>query len=325
MKRDPNDLVRAASKYVTRKVLLGVLALALGMAMIVLFSFVPFSWEPDRLKSNEFITDTLIIIAITILGMVCLIFISQATNANNPASRIAKASAAFKRTKEQITDKHRFKQWIKKVQQPKDIADIKERILFQAGIEDATILNLSVPEIESLTNQAQLINNTPYPALTEEQVKACVLIKSKGIKLKLPPPEYYLSAKTISDSRTPSERANNEGKKKRDFALVSIISKIVMVIVVSMIFTMFARDLATKLDVGKASAKFAVRMMNLFSSMFMGFIVGEQLNNLDAEYIEMRTEIHEEYLADKDFKTKSIKEEALDEIKQRSEQETLDS
>ena len=59
--------------------------------------------------------------------------------------------------------------------------------------------------------------------------------------------------------------------------------------------------------------------------MFMGFIVGEQLNNLDAEYIEMRTEIHEEYLADKDFKTKSVKDEALEEIKQRSEQETLDS
>ena len=325
MKRDPNDLVRAASKYVTKKVLLGVLALLMGMAMIVLFSFIPFAWQPDRLKSNEFITDTLIIIAITILGMVCLIFISQATNANNPASRIAKASAAFKQTKEQIVDKHRFKQWIKKVQQPRDIIAIKERMLFQEGVEDVTVLDLSVPEIESLTNQAQLINNVPYPALTEEQVKACVLIKSKGIKVKLPPPEYYLSAKTISDSRTPSERANNEGRKKRNFALTSIVSKIIMVIVVSMIFTMFARDLATQLDAGKATAKFAVRMMNLFSSMFMEFIVGGQLNDIDAEYVEMRTEIHEEYLVDKDFETKSIKDEALDEIKQRSEQETLDS
>lgn len=323
MSRSPEDLVKAASKYVKKKILLGVTALLIGMAMIVLFSFVPFTWEPDNLTSNEFITDTLIIIAITILGMVCLIFISQATNANNPASRIAKASAAFKGTKERITDKHRFKQWIKTVQQPRDILVIKERTLFQAGIEDITILNLSVPEIQSLTNQAQLINDIPYPALTEEQVRVCLKLKD-GLKVKLPPPEYYLSAKTISDSRTPSERANSEGRKKRDFALVSIVSKIVIVIVVSMIFTMFARDLATKLDVGKASAKFAVRMMNLFSSMFMGFIVGGQLNDIDAEYVEMRTEIHEEYLADDKFETKSIKQEALEEIKQRSQQDTLD-
>lgn len=321
-KFDANNLAMAAKKYVNRKILLGSMALVSGIAMIVLFTFVPYTWKPERLTSNEFVTDLLIIIAITILGMVCLIFISQASNANNPASKISIAMVAFKEAKAQISDKHAFKQWIRKVQQPKDLREIKERILLSVGVDDFTILNLSDSEIKGLLHKAQRYDNVFYPALDERQVKTCIDVK-KGVKVKFPVPEVYLSAKSILDDRTPSERLSNEGKKKRNYAMLSIVSKIGVAIIVSVIFTMFVKDLTEEMDALEAAGKFAVRMMNLFTSSFMGYIVGGQLNDIDAEYVDLRIEVFGDYLSDKDFQPKSVKEEAREQFIERVQEEQV--
>lgn len=306
-------LSEMATKYVNRKVFLGGMALLFGVAMIVLFTFIPYAWKPERLMSNEFIADALIIVAITVLGMVCLIFISQATNANNPASKLAKAMSEFKDTKDSIVDKHACKQWIKKVQQPKDLQDIKERILMGAGVDDVSILRLSEPEIKALLNTPQKYGDEFYPALNKDQVAACLSV-SRGVKVKFPVPEVYLSAKALLDDRTPSERLSNEGAKKRNYALLSIASKVIATLVVSMIFTMFARDLTSEMDAVEAAGKFATRMTNLFTSGFMGFIVGGQLNDIDAEYIELRIGVLKEYLSDTSFKPTSVKEEAREQF-----------
>lgn len=317
-----DNLAKAAKKYVNRKILLGVMALVSGIAMIGLFSFVPYTWKPERLTSNEFITDTLIIVAITLLGMVCLIFISQASNANNPSSKISKAMVIFKETKERITDKHSFKQWIRKVQQPKDLRDIKARMLFKVGIDDASILDLSEPEIKALLNKAQRYDGEFYPALNETQIKTCLHIKH-GIKIKFPAPEVYLSARAVLDDRTPSERLSDEGKKKRNYAMLSILSKVVMVIIISGIFVMFVRDVASEMDAMEAAGKFVVRMVNLFTSSLMGYIVGGQLNDIDAEYVDLRIEIFEDFLNDKDFKPMTVKEEAREQFIERVKQEQV--
>ena len=313
MKNRAMTAAEMATKYVNKKVMLGGMALLFGVLMIVLFTFVPYSWEPERLTSDEFIMDSLIIVAITLLGMVCLIFMSQATNANNPASKIAVAMANFKVSKAKIADKHAFKQWIREVQQPKDLQDIKERILMHVGIDDATVLDLSEPEIKGLLDEAKMYRDVPYPALNREQIRACLSIK-RGVRVKFPVPEVYLSARAVLDDRTRSERLANEGSKKRNYALLSIISKVVMTLLISVIFTMFVRDLTQEADVATAAGKFATRMMNLFTSSFMGFLVGGQLNDLDAEYVDLRTETFEEFLADTGFKPKSVKEEALEQI-----------
>ena len=303
-----------AKAYVTRKTILGSSALLIGLAIIGLFSFIPYTWKPERIASPEFITDTLILVAITILGMVCMVIINQGLNAQTYDSNIAKATRNFTASKDKITDKFRFKQWIKKVQQPRDIKDIKQRILTKAGIDDYTVLDLSIPDIESLLNTNRIINDTPYPALTKEQINVCKTLKTKGINIELPPPEYYLNVKRILDTRTPSERASSEGKKKASYLLVTVLSKVLIVIVWSMIFVMFARDVAQEQDIAGAFGKFAIRVGNMFTSMVMGFIVGAQINDIDAEYIEMRHQIHEDYLADTTFVSKTIKEEIRDEL-----------
>ena len=322
MSEQAPNITQLARKYANRKMILGGMAMLSGVAMIVLFTFVPYTWDPDRLLTGAFLTDTLINAAITVLGMVCMIFISQTMNSSNAASKIAKALKSFKETKDKISDKHAFKQWIKKVQQPKDLHDIKERILNENGIDDLRLLNLSEPEIKGLLNTAQRYNGTYYGALNAEQVKALLGVK-RGIKVHFPRPEAYLSAHTILDNRTPSERINDEGSKKRNFALLSIGSKVLMVFLVSMIFTMFVKDMAEELDPLEAAGKFAIRMLNFFSSGFMGFIVGGQLNDIDAEYIDLRTNIFEEFLSDKDFKSKTIEEEAKDEFVERVRREQV--
>jgi len=312
------DMASAARKYVTRKVLLGGSALLSGVAMIVLFTFVPYTWKPERLMSGEFVTDTLIIVAITLLGMVCMIFISQATNASNIASKLSKAMAAFKAAKERILDKHAFKQWVRDVQQPRDLRDIKQRILSKAGVDDPTILNLTEDQILKLTESAQKYGDEYYPALTKAQAKLCIALKS-GVKVHFPSPEVYLSAKSVLDDRTPSERLSSEGKKKSGYALVSIASKVIMTIAVSMIFTMFVRDTMENADAMEAAGKFAVRMMNLCTSSFLGFIIGGQLNDIDAEYVDLRVEVFEDYLHDDTYRPMTVKEAA------KAEYEALDT
>lgn len=320
--RKPENMTiqEMATKYVNKKTALGSLALLFGVAMIALFTFVPYSWEPERLLSNRFITDSMIIVAITILGMVCLIFISQANNANNKASKISQSMAAFKQTKEKITDKHAFKQWVRRVQQPKDLQLIKERILMKVGIDDLSVLRLSEPEVKALLDTPQKYGDTYYPALNKAQVKTVLSVKN-GVKMRFPVPEVYLSAKAVLDGRTTSERLDNEGSKKRNYAMLSIVSKVIMTLLVSMIFTMFVRDLATQVDPLGASGVFATRMTNLFTSSLMGYIVGGQLNDIDAEYVDLRVEVFEEYLADKEFKPISAQEEAREQYVERVQKE----
>ena len=48
----------------------------------------------------------------------------------------------------------------------------------------------------------------------------------------------------------------------------------------------------------------------LVSSSFMGYIVGCQINDIDAEYIEMRIVVQNMFLQDKEFKPIDSQEEA---------------
>lgn len=190
------------------------------------------------------------------------------------------------------------------------------------GVDDMSILKLSESEIRALRDTAQKYGDEFYPALNKDQVATCISVK-KGVKVRFPVPEVYLSARAVLDDRTPSERLSNEGSKKRNYALVSIISKVVITLIISVIFTMFVKDVTSEMDAAEAAGKFAVRMMNLCTSGFMGFIVGGQLNDIDAEYVDLRVEVFEEYLADKDFKPISVKEEAREQFVERVKQEQV--
>lgn len=323
MENRPNKSV-----LTNRKVLLGISAIALMAAVIAVGSFIPFIIDPKRWMTVEFLTDELIIVAITIFSMVATMFIGQASNAANEKSEIAKSRADFERTRRAVLDHpggtHRFRQWIKKVQQPNDIKSMKERLMAEAGIEDASVIGLGISEIRSLT-VPQKFDGRYYKALTKGQINLVIRLKAGKFRINLVEPEYYLYAKAIIDSRTITERSGSEGTKKSSYMALSIVGKIVMTVIPSMIFASFMKDLASSgVDAGEAWLTFATRMFALVSSAFMGYYTGSQINDIDAEYIIMRSTVHSDYLKDTEFKCLTQQEEAKAEFAERvHKEETL--
>lgn len=323
-------------KGINKKILLGVFSILMCLGLIIVCSFVPFIIDPTQWQTAEFLTDELIISAIVIMSMISLMFIAQASNAQNPESNLAKARSKFFVSIKTIKEKgfNAFRQWIKKVLQPEDIQTIKERRLRNLGIDDVLILELEDNELLELSKAPQ---RYPIPRakneedrkgryfrkITEYQYKGILKIKKTECKIKFVEPEYYLSVRNLTDSRTVSERAYNEGKKKRFFLSASIISKLVLTIVSAMIFASLVRDLSAHRDAAAAWAKFASRVWALISSSFMGYIVGVQMNDIDAEYIDMRTQVHDRYIEDKNFKPLSQQEEAKQEFIDRVKEEQV--
>lgn len=105
--------------FTNKKILLGGLTMVLVLAIIVVSSFWPFILDPSRIGTTQFITDQMIIMAITIATTVSMMFISQASNALNPNSELAKAKVEFKKSIEKILEHTVFYQWIKRVLQPR--------------------------------------------------------------------------------------------------------------------------------------------------------------------------------------------------------------
>jgi len=328
--------VEKMRKGVNKKVLLGIFSILMCLGLIIVSSFVPFFIDPRQWQTKQFLTDELIICAIVIISMVSVMFIGQAGNAQNADSRIAKARVEFFNSLKTVIARgvNAFRQWIRKVLQPEDIQTIKERRLRHIGIDDILILELDNQQLLELTKAPQryAIENADnerdrkgryFKRIEVEQYKAILKIKNAGFHIKFVEPEYYLSVKNLTDSRTVSERAVNEGKKKRFFLSSSIISKLAITLVSAMIFASLVRDLTQSVDQAAAWAKFLSRVWAMLSSSFMGYIVGVQMNDIDAEYIEMRIQVHTRYLQDSGFKPLSQQEEAKQEFINRVKEEQV--
>lgn len=321
---------------INKKVLLGLFSIFMCLGLIIVCSFVPFIIDPSQWQTNEFLTDELLICAIVIMSMVSVMFIGQASNAQNEQSRIAKARVAFFASLKNIIDKgvNAFRQWIRKVLQPEDIQSIKERRLRNLGIDDLLILELDDVQLLELSKAPQKYailtakdeedrKGRYFKKITEDQYKGILNIKKTEFKIKFVEPEYYLSVKNLTDTRTVSERAINESKKKRFFLSSSIMSKLAITIVSAMIFASLVRDLTASVDQATAWAKFASRVWAMITSSFMGYIVGTQMNDIDAEYIEMRIQVHTRYMQDSTFKAVSQQDEARKEFVDRVKEEQV--
>jgi len=306
-------------KLMNRKIILGVAAIVMAIAFIGITSFVPFIITGDKLSSEKFWTDELIIIAITIFALVAVMFVGQASNAQNKDSEIAKSKVEFMSSVKNITNINAFSQWVKKVLQPSDIQCIKERELRKIGIDDYTILYLEDEQIKSLADGPQYYEwhnknekgKHYYSKITLEQAEFVVSLKLGVKKIRLVEPGYYLSFSSMDVDKTDSEKSGRESFKKTMRLIISIVSKIVITLLPAMILAALARDLTQdSVDVAEAWATFFARMFALLSSAFMGYMVGCQTNDIDADYIRLRVRVHNRYLQDPDFKPLTQQEEA---------------
>lgn len=304
-----NPTYEKFSRLLNRKVLLGLLALILMLVFICVSSFVPFIITKEKLGTARFWTDELIIVGITVFATLATMFIAKASNAQDPRSEISKARVEFMTSKERIKKQFsKFFQWVKKVLQPNDIQAIKERELRNVGITDYSVLLLEDSDVEQLRT---ISINKPLPGTYEDHFysklnnKQCdkILKLKDGIKKKLVEPQYYLTAKSLGADKTISEQSGNENIKKTFILALSLVSKIILTLMFAVIIGALARDLSEGAG-GDAAQKwitFLARMFALITSMFLGWLVGCQSNDIEAEYLRLRVTVHDLYLEDTGF------------------------
>jgi len=299
-------------RFLNKKVILGLLAFLCVVAFIIVSSFFPFIIDPSRWQTWEFVSDELIVCAITIFGIIAFTFIAQASNAQDPRSELARAKVDFYASVAKVNHAS-FRQWVKKVLQPRDIKEAKERKLASIGVEDNHILELSEAEIKGLI-EPQKYGDRFYKALTKEQIKQVIKIKrSSGIK-NLVDPTYYLTTGKVHEKGNISEQSGNEDKKKALLLTWSVGSKLIVSIMLAMIFASFVMEAIGEEELASAFMKLIQRLFTLANSSFFGYLIGCQTNDIDAYYIRLRIEAHIEFLEDKTFKPVNQQEEAKQEF-----------
>lgn len=284
-----------------KKLLLGFLTMVVILAIIVVSSFWPFILDLSRVGTTEFITDQMIIMAITISVTIAMMFIAQVSNAQNPNSELAKAKVEFMNSIKKIVNHTWFYQWIKRVLQVNDRKDIAEKGMMKLGVPFA-VYELSDTEIRSL-EKPQKFGDTFYKSLTKKQIEGVLSLKKQVASIKFVSPNYYTSFKSCMINKNLSEIASGENKKKVFTVIFQLTLKIVMSFIFAAILASLVRDLAQE---GGSNAqtwmRFLSRTFAFITSSFLGYTLGCKLNDLDAFYITKRVEAHTLYLEDKDFK-----------------------
>jgi len=311
-------------KLLNKKILLGSSSILTCLALIILCSFISINFNLDNLGKGDFWVNQAFIITITIFSLISVMFIGQAGNAQDEKSNLAKARVSFFSNVIKIININAFGQWIKNILQPRDIKAIKERKMRMVGIEDYSILDLEYSQIKALLETPQKYGDKYYKGISKKQIDTILEIKRKGIKVELVEPDYYLTVKSITNNRTITERSSKEGYKKSLFLARSVIFKVLITLLSAMIITAFFYE-ASKSDMGdpKVWGQLVARLLALVSSSFMGYIVGCQINDIDAEYIEMRIVVQNMFLQDKEFKPIDSQEEARKEFIERVKEEQV--
>ena len=324
MKITQNETIK---RLLNKKIILGIATIIVAAIFIGVTSFVPFIIEPSNIGTARFWTDESIIIAITILALFSAMFVGQASNAQMPNSQIAQSKVRFVNSKNAITSRSAFCQWIKRVLQPRDIQSIKERELRKLGIDDYTILQLDDGQIKSLKDNPQKFNGRYYSQLSEDIVKDVLKIKNVSKHIDLVEPEYYLTVSSIDSDRTTSEKSGREQKVKTIKLIVSVIGKIILTLIPAMIMAMFVKEVIEEGAEGGAAeavSKFVSRMFALISSAFYGYFIGCQQNDIEADYINLKSDVHQAFLEDKEFvavdQQELAKQEYIDRVKRENQE-----
>lgn len=317
-------------RFMNKKIIFGCLAMFFVLVIVFVSSIIPLAFDVSKWGSAEFISDEIIIVALTIISMVCLILIGQPYNASNPNSKLAKANVKFNESLQHITHDSvsGFLQWIRVILQPSDLKLKYERLLSQNGITDTSILNLSRNDLKILIKQPLKTNDRKFfKQITKNQYKLIISILNGKETIEYVSPQTYLRSTNIDANKTTSEKLSNQQKKKTSILVYSVLSKVLIVLICGLIFGALGKDITIGNTTGAILMKLFVRLFACFSSGFMGFIVGNQINDIDADYIEEKCVVHTRFLDDKEFKPKTeqelAREEYIEHAKKEQEQEMI--
>lgn len=301
-----------------KKITLGLATVGLVFAIIIVSSFWPFILDPTRIMTTEFLTDELIITAIVLSVTVAMMFVAQASNAQNPDSEIAKARVEFKASIARIKNHSWLYQWVRKRLQPNDRREIAEREMGKLLVP-MEVFDLSENEIRTLVKPCE-IDGKFYGPYDIKKIETIIATKKRISKIRFVSPNYYTSVSSLQSDKTLSEIAKNENVKKIASLVFQLSLRILLTWFAASIIGSLVRDLAQQ---GGSSAqawmRFLSRAFAFGSSCFLGFMMGCKMNDTDAFYIGKRVEVHTLYLEDKTFEPVDESKEAF---KQRVMEET---
>lgn len=306
-------------KYLNKKMILGASALFFSVAIIFVCSIVPLAIDPQQWNDPTFISDEMIIVALTILGEVCLLMIGQSYNEAQPVSKLARAKVEFDKSLEtNVGNKPvAHDQWVREVLEKQDQRDKYRRLLRNAGIENAHYFELTRQELKMLLKQPLSRgaggDKVYFRQLTKKQYKLILEILNGNYVIDFVSPDTYRKLSKIDVSKTTSEKLANQQKKKTYTVLNSVFSKTLIVLASGLIFGALIPS-GDEQQIGETFLKLFTRLFSFTTAGFIGFILGGQINDIDAEYIKEKIDVHRRFASDKDFKPKTEQELAKEEF-----------
>ena len=302
-------------KYLSKKMILGFTAMLMGLAIIVVCSIVPLAIEPSKWNSAEFISDEIILVALTIMGEVCLALIGQGYNQAQPMSKIARATTEFEKSLEENIGNEitAFDQRVKQRLEPHDQNEKYLRLLHNIGIENTHYLTLERTELKKCLEAPQKIKGVYYRQITKQQFKVIEEIMNGKFSINFVSCDIYRKLSKIDNDKTISEKLSNQQKKKSATLISSVFTKSLLVVCTGLIFGALVPT-GGDFETTTILMKLFTRMFCFASAGFFGFFVGQQINDIDAEYIADKVDVHKRYKSDVAFKPLTEQELARNEF-----------
>lgn len=326
MHKTPEDLIKVAKKYADKKTILASLSFVMVLAITILSAIPEFAIKPEQIFTLKFITKLIMTLIIGMTSLVCFILIGGTSNSLNPMSEIYKARSSFRDSAKNIIENHysTFKQWVERIRRPDQQLKVNKRILRHAGITNMAYLELDECVLKDLVKapNKELADEYGVRQITEDQFKTIMLIKNGKTSIKFLNVDDYLLETTMGIDQTDEEVLVNQFKKRNLMFGEKISSRGLILVVVAVTFGCIGWSTVQNME-GDASATqrtftiiwdILTKLTTAISSAFIGFFDGGRFNDFDANYLQIKTNVHVQYLEDKSFKPLTEQELAKEEF-----------
>lgn len=324
--KTPEELLKVAKKYSDKKTILAFLSFILVLAITILSSIPEFVIRPEQILTAKFITKLVMTLIIGVTSLVCFILIGGTSNSLNQVSEIYKARSAFRNSAKDIVEHSysAFKQWVERVRRPAKQKEVNARVLRHIGITNLAYLELDECDLKNLVKapNKELGDKYGVRQITQEQYDIIMAVKTGKTSLKFLSVNDYLLEKTMGVDLTDEEVLVNQFKKRNWIFSEKVGSRILILIVVAVTFGCIGWDVSQSIggEMSQAQRTFTIiwdiltKLATAISSAFIGFIDGGKFNDFDANYLQLKTNIHTQFREDKEFKPLTEKELAREEF-----------
>lgn len=325
MGKTPEDIFAMAKKYSDKKTALALLSFVMVLGITILSCIPEFMIDPSQVATTKFATKLIMTLIIGVTSLVCFILIGGTSNSMNTASNIYVAREKFRSSAKWIIDNcySVFKQWVERVRRPAKQLEVNKRILRHAGITNLAYLELDECDLRSLIKapNKELGDKYGVRQITQEQFDVIMSIKKGASAMRFLSVDDYLLEKTMGIDQTDEETLVNQFKKRNWMFGEKVGSRVLILIVVAITLgsigwstlEVIGEDIPVVQRVFTIIWDIFTKLATATSSAFIGFYDGGRFNDFDANYLQIKMNVHSQFKEDKDFKPLSEQELAREE------------